>query len=248
MHEETPVESILGCHTFEEVFQEIDLILRAVEPEAVAHTLSFVRDANLYRHPFRDAFQEHLASSRIWDNLHGLLRAPDYSLRSNAIYTIGKLTNRDRAHLLSDAFPFYLENDPINLPKLLLELLWLTNEWNWGFVERVAAAEHYLVRWSLCQVLDDSGNSTETLGRFLGILAQLKRDSHPLIAAEANLRFERVNVKLGPKLQKSEWRKEVKRIASLEPKVMFESTAMQFMRNRSNYSLDDFDRFVTELA
>ena len=97
-------------------------------------------------------------------------------------------------------------------------------------------------------MLDDSGNSTETLGRFLGILAQLKRDSHPLIAAEANLRFERVNVKLGPKLQKSEWRKEVKRIASLEPKVMFESTAMQFMRNRSNYSLDDFDRFVTELA
>ena len=248
MHEEAPVESIFGHHSLENVFQEIDSILRTSEPEAVAHTLGFVRDANLYQHPFRDAFQEHLTSSKIWGNLQGLLRTPDFGVRSSAIYTIGKLTNRDRAYLLSDAFPFYLENDPINLPKLLLELLWLTNEWNWGFVERVATAKHYLVRWSLCQVLDDSGNSTETMGRFLGILAQLKCDSHPLVAAEANLRFERVNVKLGPKLQKSEWRKEVKRISSLQPKVTFESAAMQFMRNRSRYCLDDFDRFVTGLA
>ena len=97
-------------------------------------------------------------------------------------------------------------------------------------------------------MLDDSGNSTETLSRFLRILTQLKCDSHPLVAAEANLRFERVNVKLRPKLQKSEWRKEVKRIASLEPKVMFESTGMQFMRNRSDYCLEEFDRFVSGLA
>lgn len=248
MHEETPVESILGQYSLDEVFKEIDSILKTSEPEAIVRTLGFVRDANLYQHPFRDVFQEHLASSKIWDDLHDLLRAPDFSLRGNAIYTIGKLTNRDRAYLLSEAFPFYLENDPINLPRLLLELLWLTNEWNWGFVERVAASEHYLVRWSLCQLLDESGNSTETLSRFLGILAQLKCDSHPLVAAEANLRFERVNVKLAPKLQKAEWRKEVKRIASLEPKVVFESAAMQFMRNRSNYSLGDFEGFVTGLA
>ena len=248
MHEETPVESILSHHTLEDVFQEIDSILRASEPKAVANTLGFVRDANLYRHPFRDAFQEYLTTSKIWENLQDLLQTPNFGVRSSAIYTIGKLTNRDRAYLLSDAFPFYLENDPINLPNLLLELLWLTNEWNWGFVGRVAADKHYLVRWSLCQMLDDSGNSTETQGRFLGILAQLKCDSHPLVAAEANLRFERVNVKLGPKLQKSEWRKEVKRISSLEPKVTFESAAMQFMHTRSDYCLDEFDRFIAGLA
>jgi hypothetical protein len=248
IHEETPVESILGQHSLDSVFLEIDSLLRTPEPKAIANTLCFVRDANLYKHPFRDAFQAHLASTKIWENLQGLLRAPDFGVRGSAIYTIGKLTNRDRAYLLSDAFHFYLENDPINLPKLLLELLWLTNEWNWDFVGRVAAAKHYLVRWSLCQVLDDSGNSAETLGRFLEILGKLKCDLHPLVAAEASLRFERVNVKLGPKLQKSEWRKEVKRIASLEPKVTFESAAMQFMRNRSDYCLDEFDRFVTGLA
>lgn len=248
MHEETPVESILANHSLEDVFEEVDSILRTPEPEAVAHTLGFIRDANLYQHPFRDAFRDHLATSKIWGRLPALLQASDFVVRRSAIYTIGKLTNRDRAYLLSDAFPFYLENDPINLPGLLLELLWLTNEWNWGFVEQVAAAGHYLVRWSLCSVLDVSGNSVETLNRFLGILTQLKCDSHPLVAAEANLRFERVNVKLGPKLPKPEWRKEVKRISSLQPVVTFESVAMQFMRDRSNYSVDEFDRFVAGLA
>ncbi len=153
MDEETPVDSILSDQTLEKIFQEIDSILRTAEPEAIAHTLGFVRDANLYQHSFREAFREHLASSKIWETLQVLLRASNFSVRRSAIYTIGKLTNRDRAYLLSDAFPFYLENDPINLPHLLLELLWLTNEWNWRFVEEVAAAKHYLVRWSLCQVL-----------------------------------------------------------------------------------------------
>jgi hypothetical protein len=248
IHEETPVESILAHHPLENVFQEIESILRKSGPEAVARTLCFIRDANLYQHPFRDAFQEKLATSRIWEALRDLLHSSDFGVRNNAIYTIGKLTNRERAYLLVDAFPFYLENDPINLPKLLFELVWLTNEWNWTLVERIADAQHYLVRWSLCQVLDDSGGSTETLSRFLGILAKLKCDSHPFVAAEANLRFERVNVKLGPKLEKAEWRKEVKRISSLQPKITFESAAMQFMRNRSDYSLDDFDRFVTGLV
>lgn len=248
MHEETPVESILGCYNIQNVFQEIDSILRTAQPEAVAHTLGFVRDANLHQHPFRDIFHEHLSSSEIWETLQSLLQAPNFGVRRDTIYTIGKLTNRNRASLLSDAFPFYLENDPINLPNLLLELLWLTNKWNWGFVEQVSVAKHYLVRWCLCCLLDDSGNSAETQSRFLGILDRLKCDSNSLVAAEALLRFERVKVKIQPKLPKAEWRKEVKRISSLQPKVTFESVAMQFMLNRSDYLLEDFDRFATGLA
>ena len=246
MHEGTPVDSILGHHTLEKVFQEIHSILSDGEPKSIVHTLGFIRDANLYGHPFRQAFQQCLAESKIWEALQHLLQAPDFGVRRSAIHTVGKLGNRDRAYLLSDAFPFYLENDPINIRRLLLELLWLTNDWNWGFVQRVAAADHYLVRWSLCQVLDDSGSSTEILRRFLGILAKLKLDVHPLVAAEASLRFERVHVKLGPRLERSEWRKEVQRIATLQPKVIFESAAMQFMRDRSDYCLDDFDRFISK--
>jgi hypothetical protein len=248
MHEETPVDLILTGHSMENVFAEIESILEKSEPEAISHTLGFLRDASLIQHPFRDRFQKHLTASTVWDALQRLLTAPNFSVRANAIYTVGKLTNRNRAYILSEAFPFYFENDPINLPSLLGELAWLTNKWNWSFIQKMATAKHFLQRWSLCQVLDDGGNPTEIAKQFLEILAQLKADPHPLLAAEATLQFERIKIKLGPKLSKSEWRKEVERISSLEPRITFESAGMQFMRDKTDYTVAEFDSFVTGLV
>lgn len=248
IHEETPVDLILAGHSMENVFAEIESILEKSDPEATSRTLGFLRDASLYKHPFRDGFQKHLASSTIWDVLQKLLAAPNFWVRKNTIYTVGKLTHRDRANLLSEAFPFYFENDPINLPFLLQELVWLTNEWNWSFIQKTATAKHFLQRWSLCQVLDDGGNQTEIAEQFLEILVQLKADTHRLLAAEATFRFERIKIKLGPKLSKPEWRKEVNRISSLEPRITFESAGMQFMRDKTDYTMAEFDCFVTGLV
>ena len=245
MPEETPIESILGRYGVANVFQEIESILSGNESEAIIHTLGFVRAADLYQHPFRDGFHEYLTSSQIWAALAKLLQRSNFGVRSAAIYTVGKLAQTERAYLLSEAFPFFLDCDPINLPKLLFELVWLTREWNWGFIEEITEAKHYLKRWSLCQILDDSGESTETLSRFASVLRKLKCDSHPLIADEATFRLERVDVKLKPKLPKAEWRQEVKRISSLEPKDTFEFTAMRFISDRSDYTLDEFDQFVS---
>jgi hypothetical protein len=245
VHEETPVDSILSGHTMEEVFGGIDSILAGSEPEAIIHTLGFVRDAALYRHPFHEAFQAHLGASTIWDRLQELLSAPNFGVRRNAIYTIGKLTHRNRAYLLIEAFPFFLERDPINLPRLLFELVWLTNEWNWDFLRRAAAATHDLQRWSLCSVIDDHGESNEVATQFLDILTPLRSDPHPRVAAEVLLRAERIKVKLQPKLSKPEWRKEVKRIAELKPGLTFESAAMQFMQAGIDYDFSEFDRFVS---
>jgi len=125
----------IGDHSMEKVFAEIDFILAESEPEAVAHALGFVRDAALYPHAFREAFHDHLRTSTIWDRFRTLLYAPNFYTRQNAISTVGKLTYEDRAYLLSDAFPFCLEHDPINLPGLLFELHWLTHQWNWSFLQ-----------------------------------------------------------------------------------------------------------------
>jgi len=187
MHEETPVESILAPHALEVVFNEIKSLLESENAEAIIHVLGFVRDASLFPHPFHDPFRAHLNSSTVWQSFHRLLQYPNFSVRGNVIYTIGKLTYRDRSCLLSEAFPFFLEKDPINLPRLLLELVWLTNEWHWNLLERVASADHYLRRWSLCEILDDNGASPEALNRFAGILGILKADKHPRVAAELNL-------------------------------------------------------------
>jgi hypothetical protein len=247
IHEETPVDSIIADHGLDVVLQEIESLLGTKDSEAIVHVLGFVRDAGLFNHPFHGEFRARLNSSSIWSTFRSLLLSPDFSVRRNVIYTIGKLTYRERSALLAEAFPFYLEKDPINLPGLLFELVWLTNEWNWRFLEQVASAEHYLQRWSLCQILDDNGSPTETLNDFASILNRLKSDPNNHVAAEAALRFERITIKLGPKLPKAEWRKEVKRISNLEPKVTFERAAMQFMRDREDYTLAEFDQFIGKL-
>jgi len=72
-HEITPVESILSQHALHDVFQELDAILAAAQPEAVTHAVGFLLDAYLQQHPFRDAFHEHLRTSKIWETLRGLL-------------------------------------------------------------------------------------------------------------------------------------------------------------------------------
>lgn len=244
MHEETPVETVIGNHSIKEVITEIESILKNEDSEAISHTLGFVRDAALYQHPHRDTFREELRSSTVWEQLEKLLRSSNFYLRGNTIYTIAKFAEKSKAYLLLEAFPYYFQHDPIHLPSLLFELLWLSHEWNWDLLNQIVTADNYLQRWSLCQVIDDRGDTLEVVKKFLQLLELLKRDAHPLIAAEAQWRFERITVKLGSKLSKPEWRQEVKRIAKLEPKLTFEKAAMQFMQSRQNYTIEEFDGFL----
>jgi hypothetical protein len=246
-HEETPVDSIIGDHAMLEVLDEVMSLLDA-EPEAIMCALGFVRDAARNPHSRRNEFRECLVVSDIWDELRRLLCFQNFWVRKNAIYTIGKLAGRERACLLSDSFPYYLETDPINIPPLLKELRWLTGAWNWSFVEQTAAASHYLQRWSLCSLLDDDGSSPETFERYLDVLSALKTDPNSLVANEASLRVERIKLKLGPKLPKPEWRLEVKRIARLEPRLTFERATMQFMREKADYAAAEFDVFVDQIV
>jgi hypothetical protein len=245
-HEVTPVDSILANHSMRSVFCEIESLLVTETSEKVARILTFVRDAGLYEHPFKESFRAALDSSGIWEIFSSLLAAPSHWVKANTIYTIGKLTFRERSYLLSEAFPHFMDENPIGLPSLLFELRWLTGEWNWSFLEKIANANHYLYRWSLCEILDDDDGPVETMQRYVSFFSQLKLDSHPLVAAEANFRLERVNAKLRPKLPKPEWRKEVKRIASLEPKMTFSNVTMRFIQGREDYSLADFDQFVKQ--
>ena len=245
MHEETPVESIIALQGPEATCGEIVAVLQLNDPASAVRVLSFVRDASLSQHQFRDEFRECLKNSVIWDAFRRLLEHPNFAVRSSVIYTIGKLYYRERSYLLSEAFPFFLNQDPINLPGLLQELKWLTNTWPLDFLNRVVSSDHYLRRWSFCNFLDSY--MEDTLYEFQDLLKILKQDSNPWVAAEANYRFERIVVKLGPKLPKQEWRKEIKRIEALEPKVTFERAAMKFMANREDYTLDEFHNFVEAL-
>ena len=131
----------------------------------------------------------------------------------------------------------------------MCELLWLTKEWNWNFVEKTAKAEHFSQRWSLCGSLrHGEADSSEIKQQILEVLSHLKNDPIPVVAAEANFLYERIKIKIGPKLPKADWRKEIERISNLEPRHRFEIMAMDFMRNKTDYTLAEFESYVTEMA
>lgn len=247
MHEDMPVDEIIGSHSMEEVCVEVIAILLSGEPEPISHALVFLRDTATYQHRFSEAFHQHLQSSPIWETLRQLLRAPNTNVRHNAINTIGKLGHRERVSLLEDAFPYFLERDPINLPGLMFELGWLRSNHHGEFLERIARANHPLARWSLCEILQSLEGASDQ-GAVLELASLLSVDPHPHVAAQAAWACERIKIKLGPKLPKPEWRKEVKRIAALKPQLTYFYVTHRFMLDRSDYTLAEFDTHFAEIT
>jgi hypothetical protein len=244
-HESTPVDPIFQIHGVEPVVTEIQSILEdSKDDESISHTLGFIRDSGLFDHPFRENFRTQLERSQVWSLFSKMLIAPSFSIRTNTIYTIAKLYFTERASLLSDALPFYIEKDVINLPYLLAERTWLRVRLDWDLIEHLAKEPKFSTRWSLCLFLYHLESNEKLSGHLLKILEKLKSDPHRFVSAEANFRYERIKVKAGPKLAKPEWRKEVKRIAALEPKATFERIAMEFMRGRSDYTVAEFEKYA----
>lgn len=248
-HEETPVEEVLGEHPMEEVFTELDLRLNGALPESeevIAATLFFLRDAALYEHPRKMEFRDFLSESVIWKTFEKLLKAPVFRVRAGIISTIGKVYQPDKANLLAEIFSHYLQHDPINASHLLAELGWLEGAFPKTFWEQMHASSHYLTRWSCCEfaVGKEEGEAGALV---LPVLLRLKNDVHPLLAAEAAYLYERVKIKQAAKLSKLEWRKEVERIEALTPKHTFGKTAREFMRDRVDYTVAEFDAHVSKL-
>lgn len=167
-------------------------LLRSGDAHETQAALLFVRDVVNYGMVLH--FTERLPQSGIFDALRANLSAPDYAIRRGSIYTIGKIGPRANARLLAEAFPSYLQRDPLLLPGFLFELFWLTRHARqWTYLHAVAASPHYCVRWSL---LDESASPLPSLGghdkyerrRLERLLSRLASDPHPLVRADARYR------------------------------------------------------------
>jgi hypothetical protein len=234
------------------IFRETEKILQEGNPDAIVNTLGFIKDATLYEHADRASFRQRLASAPIWELFQKLLLAPHCHLRGQVIITIGKLGFKEHAHLLLDAFPFYFENDPINLESIFWEHRWLTGSLQWRRMRLVAASDHYLKRWSLCAFLDD-GLCLKQTKSCMSVLSRLKNDPHPLVAAEANWILKRSALETEKGLPEAKRRRELERIFGHRPSVTFDDASMRFMnswanKGKTDYTLEEFDRFATDLG
>lgn len=242
-HEITPVDQIIGHNSPSDVLLAADTNLRNARSAGIVNTLGFIRDAALYAHPLKESFRRELARSAIWDRLRELLYHKHSVVRSNTIYTIGKLTFRPKAKLLVEAFPHCLKTDPINLVGLMSELRWLTGRWNWTLINQIATAPHFLQRWSLCSSTYDQTHSPSDRVRFEALFQKLSNDSTPVLAAEAVFRCESLMVKPRPS---DHLEHETKKASPVEPTTNFDAIANRFLFARKAYTFSQFERFVSQ--
>jgi hypothetical protein len=181
----------------------------------------------------------------VWDRLRDLLYHNNGNVRSNTIYTVGKLWFRRKEKLLREAFPHYLLTDPINLPGLLAELRWLSGHWDWTLLGQIADAPHYLQRWSLCSTCYEiGGEDPESTTRFLALYDRLSEDSHPLVAVNAAQRSKAIH-----KLLEGDFRKAgTKSALPVVPSLDFDGLTIRFSHARQVYTLGQLDQFTRALV
>lgn len=241
-HELTPVDLIIGRYSPYEVLQAANMNLRSAKNAGIVNTLAFIREAALHPHSLKDSFRCELAESAIWDQLRDLLYHKHFSVRSNTIFTIGKLTFRPKAKLLLEAFPHYLQSDPINLCGLMFELRWLTRKWHWALLKQIASAPHFLQRWSMCSANYDHCHSAPNSSRFAALFQKLSKDSNPVLAAEAAFRFESLMLEAGLS-NRTEHR--ANKTPPVEPSIHFDHVANRFLNTHQIYTFAQLERFVS---
>ena len=169
------VESLCVEHGVATVLDGCVDILATQNPDDVHQVLTFLRDIGLgafgvvtssgeqraaIRDPTLVSSARGLMPATVLPALRRLLSAPHLTIRTNAIFTIGKLCFGSEMEALRQAASTFLDGDPICLARLVGELSWLNNassERNdqpverqsiWALVDRMAAHESYLIRWS----------------------------------------------------------------------------------------------------
>jgi hypothetical protein len=229
-------------------------MLRGGDRDAALAAGLFLRDAVLFG--MAPDFALALPRTGVFPALRANLYVPDYAVRRDSVYTIGKLTVRTTAGLLREAFPVALRRDPLLLPRLLSELSWLTGgKRPWAYLRRVAESPHYLVRWSLLaqnvSLVGDFGRRRGPEGRKLRRLyGRLAADPHPLVRAEARHRRAALVTRREERLWRNGgWERVWKRLSHGEPDRSFSSLELLFgncmtLAGWADYDLADLDAFV----
>jgi hypothetical protein len=258
---------ILGYSNHLEELQYLADVAGAVEPAALEsaiiglllsedatriwHTCALIQGLVLLRPP-HDAcrsFRESYPRSSVVGALEGLVTAPDHRIRSHAVYTLGKTGSTHSLPVLRHAFHSLLEKDPLLLPSLASEILWLEKEHSLDLIDEALASGQYLTRWASFGIIqglsDDRQLKTRVCARLLG-------DSNSRVRAEAEyeqaLLDHQANSDSMTKTARRAARREIER---RRPPLCFANLDIAFgnylyHHSRRDYTVSELDQFVRQ--
>ena len=239
--------SIFAAHDVQAVSRVLVEMLRSGDRRLIWEASSFtVQTAIRHAAP---AFEAYLPKSGIFETLRDLLYAPDCEARSHAATAIGRLYRTQYVPFLLDAVPTYIERYPLELDRLLLELTWLSRRHRrraWEHYERIAESSHYVVRWSLLEVLHHEDHRTDPRDpgarRLDAMYVMLAGDESILVRGEAQYALAQLRLRRElPNLLRADRSRRSLRLQKSAPRLTFRT----FTQVTGNYlraiGLADYD-------
>lgn len=201
--------------------------------------------------PEVEKFNELYESSQVVRELESLVIDGDYWDRRQAVHALGKTYVKSSVSVLSRALEYWLERDPLFLPRVFFERSFLDVELGADFFERIINSKIYLTRWAALQILTEGAIPREVTTPYF---EQLKSDPHPLVSAAA--RYEG-RVVSAPTQGSSPEAIQAMLFANAEPPspdllafANIENWFTTFLRRKSqlDYTVNELEVFVAEIV
>lgn len=201
--------------------------------------------------PEVEKFNELYETSQIVRELENLVMNGDYWDRRQAVHALGKTYVKSSAAVFTRALEYWLERDPLFLPRIFFERSFLDVELGTHFFEKILTSRNYLTRWAALQILTEGGIELEETKPYF---EKLKNDPHPLVSAAAKFEGRVVNQ---PTSGASPEAIQGMLFANAEPPdpnllafVNIENWFTTFMRRKSqlDYNTQELEAFVTDIV
>ena len=199
--------------------------------------------------------------SAIIPQLEHLVFADNHFIRKQVIYTLGKICSYNSVPVLLHALHELGDRDPILLPRLVGELFWLGVDNRCDVIESIIVSKQYTTRWAVVDALGEfiyhlPNEEDETFLMRYKFNNQLRQDSHPLVQAEAEYKYQFLELnrrKHQENMSKSDYKKQRKELKKIKPVLCFSSVRNQFSnymynRNLYTYTTKALEEFIEMIA
>lgn len=233
----------------------LSTLLHADDEEAVRDACLVIRDGVMMaRHPRREEFWVRLTESGIIARLEALLFADSSNMRDTAAYTLGKIGSRASLPALVDALTVYRDTDPLLVPRLISEGIWLGAN-QWPLLAQALESPVYMTRWGILDILGAlyPERKKRDERRRVRYLETLRHDTQSLVRQEATYYVQAAALEPLRDRSAEEQRHGQEELSALEPPFTYMTCSIRFSNylhqaGRTSYTVRELEDFIDHLV